>query len=1119
METDESQLLTPVGASEIRTSVDNTVTCERPARISVIATVRNEQATIESFVQSLLQQSLPPDEIVIVDGVSSDGTADILARYQTSGQLILISQACNIAEGRNLAVARASGQWIAVTDAGCVVDRDWLKNLAAWFDDRSGCDVVAGNFQCHFETTFEEAVAAATFAPGREHAKQNLYPSSRSVAFRKRAWERAGGYPEWLYAAEDTLFTIRLRQLGFRFVFARDAYVYWRPRSSWRSLARQRFNFSRGNARIGFGTAGYLANIRFHLAMLAPFLVATIWPPAAALTLVPMIEHVRRNLWQQATIAAGGSQTSYLFLHILCVMEFVRLVNICGFVAGKWDRLTNKSFIERQVAWMGLSSVAVAESRVRSETAPEPGEPSRNGPFARLRSAAASWLRQGDRRDVVTALATTIGTAVVLLVPLFHIPAGLLAAFVVALSLTALLMAKSVRDFSQTGPQLKAEILAHYGRYSINTLLRLAAVALAIILVMAASGFALYGYLVVAGLVRYHPVFAFGAAIGGVAVITLFQFCDRLLHVPGTIAASSNYRLSRLYGLWRLLSPDRLTAARAIVGGIAALVIVTASVKLLIGGNAFSAAIGLAGLGLLGIALRVSRMNEAIDLPPRTPSTRPNIVMIGSDTLRADRLGGAGYPRDLTPFIDRLAERGTRFTACYVPCARTAPSLVSLFTGTWPQTHGVRDNFVSDNGTKLKAAALPSILADAGYCTAAFSDWSGGDLGKFPLGFETLGIPEDQWNVKYFIRQGPKDLRLFLSLFTNNNFGKRCLPELYYLAGIPLTRKVIDDSCRYITQNAASGAPLFVNIFVSATHPPFSSEYPHYTLFADPAYRGESKFAMARLTDPWDILRRQGDSNREFDLPQVIDLYDGCVRNFDSEVQRVLNCIEDCGIVDNTIVVLYSDHGMEFFEHDTWGQGNSVRGDFSAKIPLVIVDPRRAGPRICPFIVRSIDVAPTLLTLAGLGPPPAADGVSLAQYLEPEAADMHLAAYNETGIWLTDVPGMPAGHLRYPNLFELLEVPDKQSGTLAIKPEYQQLIICAKDRMVCTGRWKLIYQPTSDGPLYSLFDLVLDPECRRDVSEEYPAKVRELQSLLGDLMGSEANTRSADHEVQPSLRV
>src|SRR5205814_482442 len=263
---------------------------------------------------------------------------------------------------------------------------------------------------------------------------------------------------------------------------------------------------------------------------------------------------------------------------------------------------------------------------------------------------------------------------------------------------------------------------------------------------------------------------------------------------------------------------------------------------------------------------------------------RPNIVMIGSDTLRADRIGAAVYRRKLTPFIDSLAVHGALFTACYVPCARTAPSLISMLTGTWPCRHGIRDNFIGDEDTELAVPRLPEILARHGYRTAAVSDWSGSDFEKFSLGFDIVDLPEDQWNIKYLMRQGPKDMRLFLSLFTHNKFGKRFLPELYYLAGIPLTSLIGSDACALISRFAQEEQPFFVNMFMATTHPPFGSEYPYYALYKNPQYVGESQFVMSRLTDPWEIIRRQGDSRKEFDLPQIIDLYDGCVRNFDDEV-------------------------------------------------------------------------------------------------------------------------------------------------------------------------------------------------------------------------------------------
>lgn len=323
-------------------------------RVSIVATVRNEHETIAAFVDSLLNQSHKPDEIIIVDGVSTDGTLEILQSYSDSHGIRVISQPCNIAQGRNLGIAAAQGSHIAVTDAGCRVEADWLREMLNCFLDNPEVEVAAGNFHFETHTPFEEAVVKATFQPNRSQTDQaRYYPSSRSVAFTKAAWERAGGYPEWLYAAEDTLFNIRLRQVGCEFVFCRQAIVRWRPRETWRALARQRYNYSRGNARVGIGTAGYLTNLRIHGLMLALLLLTPLhWLfPLGALAIFS--RHVQRHLWPQAV---ATTQTPGMRLRVLVMMEFVRLVNMYAFLRGRLDRRTNPEYVAAQVRYMGVAS-------------------------------------------------------------------------------------------------------------------------------------------------------------------------------------------------------------------------------------------------------------------------------------------------------------------------------------------------------------------------------------------------------------------------------------------------------------------------------------------------------------------------------------------------------------------------------------------------------------------------------------------------------------------------------------------------------------------------------------------------------------------------------------------
>ncbi|CAH1904797.1 conserved membrane hypothetical protein [Candidatus Nitrotoga sp. HW29] len=728
--------------------------------------------------------------------------------------------------------------------------------------------------------------------------------------------------------------------------------------------------------------------------------------------------------------------------------------------------------------------------------------------FFWMRTAAALGELQGRResghrgknfsippdRGILLIVALAISAVICGVIACFassrtHWAGGVLPALVVAGVGSMALLVKSLIDFSQTGPRIQKEVLSHYRRYTLFALARLSAWAFLIILFTGSAGVLLYYMLNVSLGGEWSISLATLAATLGILSAVILQFIRKLRFNPGLLVASMHYRISRFYGLWRQVTPERIHLMQMMCISATLLLLTVASLQL-IKQNQIADLITLwaAVLFFAGTITWAAWLPEAHRprrISERAADAPPNILMIGSDTLRADRLSALGYRRALTPNIDKLTELGILFSNCYVPCARTAPSLISLMTGTWPHTHGIRDNFNADDVTRLKIDALPQLLKAQGYRTAAISDWCGGDMGKFSFGFDYTDLPEDQWNLKYLIRQGPKDLRLFVSLFTHNRLGRLLLPEIYYLGGVPLTQPIGKYARRLVSRLASSPQPFFLNVFYSTTHPPFASEWPWYTRFSDPAYDGESKFAMARLTDPFEIIRQQGAPKEEFDLDQIIDLYDGCVAEFDDEVGKMLRHLDECDLASNTIVVVYSDHGMEFFEHDTWGQGNSAVGDFSSRIPLLIRDPRKQACGIVNQVVRSIDLAPTLLELVGVSPTTSMDGVSLAACFEQHPHCPQLDAFNETGIWVANIPGLPEKHLRYPDLLELMGVPDRASGTMSIKPEYATRIMDAKDRMIRRGQWKLTYQPLTNGHILQLFDIVADPMCKENLIDQH----------------------------------
>lgn len=226
---------------------------KRPG-VTLTATVLNEAGTVVEWWRSILSQTRLPDEVVVVDGGSRDGTVERLRELALEAPFpvrVDILPGSNIARGRNRAVSLASHDVIAVTDAGCVLDPGWLENLTAPLDEDPGLDLVAGFYQPLARSWFEALCASVTLPLPQEVRGERFMPSSRSLAFRREVWERVGGYPEWLDIGEDMYFNHRWRELGIRHAFRPEAVVYWRMRPDLPSFLRQYFRYARGDGESG----------------------------------------------------------------------------------------------------------------------------------------------------------------------------------------------------------------------------------------------------------------------------------------------------------------------------------------------------------------------------------------------------------------------------------------------------------------------------------------------------------------------------------------------------------------------------------------------------------------------------------------------------------------------------------------------------------------------------------------------------------------------------------------------------------------------------------------------------------------------------------------------------
>jgi glycosyltransferase involved in cell wall biosynthesis len=240
-------------------------------RTALIVTVLNEVGTLDALLESVACQTRPPDEIVIADGGSTDGSLALLEAWSRRLPLRVVSApGTSISRGRNLAIAATTAEVIAVTDAGVRLDPDWLANLEAKLTPL--VDVVSGFFRADPRSTFERALGATTLPALSDVKPRAFLPSSRSVLFRRGAWLCTGGYPEWLDYCEDLVFDLALRRSGCRFGFAPDAVAWFRPRSSPRAFFRQYYLYARGDGKAGLWPRRHA--IRYATYLLAAYLLA-----------------------------------------------------------------------------------------------------------------------------------------------------------------------------------------------------------------------------------------------------------------------------------------------------------------------------------------------------------------------------------------------------------------------------------------------------------------------------------------------------------------------------------------------------------------------------------------------------------------------------------------------------------------------------------------------------------------------------------------------------------------------------------------------------------------------------------------------------------------------------
>jgi arylsulfatase A-like enzyme len=470
----------------------------------------------------------------------------------------------------------------------------------------------------------------------------------------------------------------------------------------------------------------------------------------------------------------------------------------------------------------------------------------------------------------------------------------------------------------------------------------------------------------------------------------------------------------------------------------------------------------------------------------RSGPSRPNIIIVLIDTLRADHLSCYRHGRRTSPHIDGLAERGRLWEKAVSPAPWTPPSHASLFTGTFPSRHGVdRSHLILDPSL----TPLPEALKRHGYRTYGVSSnyWLSRET-RFDRGFDEfvhswqllqthgtnkpLQRQQERQDLHLATVAGSRDVKTRFGDFVNEQFerARQRLRRSYQLCDDG-ARRVNSFVRGWLPRWQRDEAPFFAFLHYMEPHIRYAAPRQYHTMHVP---RGVSVERVQRLNqDPWKYLTGAAVMEEE-EFAILRGLYDGEVSYVDHQIGQLVAMLESAGLLDETAIFLTSDHGENLGEHGLMDHCYCLY-DTLLRVPLIALYPAVFGRgERSDRLVQSHDLFPTILELAGVRDDPvwrqvqsrsligegAAGRVTFSEYLEPQ-------------------PPLPVLRQRYPGF------------------EGKQF-----DRALRTAqRDDLKYVWGSDGN-DELYDLATDPTETRNLIAERPEKAKELYAELETWLAS-----------------
>jgi arylsulfatase A-like enzyme len=443
-------------------------------------------------------------------------------------------------------------------------------------------------------------------------------------------------------------------------------------------------------------------------------------------------------------------------------------------------------------------------------------------------------------------------------------------------------------------------------------------------------------------------------------------------------------------------------------------------------------------------------------LTSRTQRKPLNVLLYMIDTLRADHASMYGYARETTPFLKKLGDRGLVFDDCQVQATWTKPSVASLLTSLYSFTHGI----VQDYDTIPKGATtLAEQLRTSGYVTVGImANPFAGRLSGLQKGFDFVS----EWAVIQRYRKDAED-RGTDSAAVN----KIIFPWL----------------------ETHRNEPFFLYAHTTDPHAPYRPPAGFEEKFARPADTSKFNATYKSLVNKRSygggavvsraIVRHSGVNPDRF-IHEAIDRYDGEVLHNDWSLEQLAGKLKELGILDNTLIIVVSDHGEEFWEHGWTAHGQSLyqeltHGVFVMWNPKLIPTPRRVA-----VPVQLIDVMPTVLDLLGLKIPDLIQGQSLAPFARGQS-------FQRRGQVMTSRYASPHAHGF---------VPENGTDTVAL----------------VDADWKLLYRDKAKEVSLNkveLYDRRSDRGETKNIAAQHPQEVDRMMTEIGKWMEAEKQIKSS----------